>query len=180
MLKAPLNHESIVLGFWLIAWQKMESTLPITIFTDKQCDDIQGTYLPTFLSWMGINQKSTWSIQSRPAIYSGMAIPKFKNTQGAGAGKLLISHLHKDDNVSQIICNSLDALQIHARTSWPVLSQDETQVCRYVCGTNKTTISNGLSAPWPPNSGNSMMPTNTWCAKATNLGSEANKMVTPS
>jgi hypothetical protein len=44
---------------------------------------------------MGINKKPTWSIQSRPAIYSGMAIPKFKNTQGAGAGKLLISHLHK-------------------------------------------------------------------------------------
>ena len=126
----------------------MESTLPITCFTDKQCDDIQGTYLPTFLSHMGINQKTTQSIQSGPAIYSGMAIPKFKNTQGAGAGKLLISHLRKDDNVGQIISDSLDALQIHAGTSWPVLSQDGTQVHRYVCGTNKTTVSNGTNCTW--------------------------------
>jgi hypothetical protein len=72
-----------------------------------------------------------------------MTIPDFKNTQGAHAGKLLISHLSKDDNVGQIISDSLDALQIHAGTSWPVLSQDRTQVCRYVCGTNQTTVSNG-------------------------------------
>jgi hypothetical protein len=77
-----------------------------------------------------------------------MAISKFKNTQGAGAGKLLISPLHKDDNVSHIICDSLDALQIHARTSWPVPSQDRTQVCRYVCGTNKKTVSNGTNHTW--------------------------------
>jgi hypothetical protein len=55
-----------------------------------------------------------------------MSIPDLKNTQGAGAGKLLISHLCKDSNVSQIISDSLDALQIHTGTSWPVLSQDRT------------------------------------------------------
>jgi hypothetical protein len=36
------------------------------------------------------------------------------------------------------------------------------------------------TTPWQPNSGNSMMPMNTQSAKVTNLGSEANKMVTPS
>jgi hypothetical protein len=66
-----------------------------------------------------------------------MSIPHFKNTQGAGAGKLLISHLCKDDNVGQIISDSLDALQIHAGTTWPVLSQDRTQIRRYVCGTKQ-------------------------------------------
>jgi hypothetical protein len=77
-----------------------------------------------------------------------MAIPKFKNTQGAGAGKLLISHLCKDDNVGQINSDSLDALQIHAGTSVPVLSQDGTKVHRYVCGTNQTTVSNGTDHTW--------------------------------
>jgi hypothetical protein len=131
---------------------------------------------------MGMNQETTQSIQSGPAIYSGMAIPKFKNTQGAGAEKkLLISHTHKDDNVSQIIHNSLDALQIHARTSWPVLSHDGTQVHTYVCATNKTAISNGTNHTWASkiwefNDAND----NTQSAKVTNLGSEANKMVTPS
>jgi hypothetical protein len=58
------------------------------------------------------------------------------------------SHLGKDANVGQIISNYLDALQIHARTSWPVLSQDRTQVHRYVCGTNQTTVSNGTNCTW--------------------------------
>jgi hypothetical protein len=78
-----------------------------------------------------------------------MSIPDLKNTQGAGAaGKLLISHLHKDDNIGQIISNSLDALQIHAGTSWPVRCQDGTQVHRYVCGTNQTAVSNGTDLTW--------------------------------
>jgi hypothetical protein len=58
------------------------------------------------------------------------------------------SHLRKDANVGQIISDSLDALQIHTRTSWPVLSQDRTQVRRYVCGTNQTTVSNGTNRTW--------------------------------
>jgi hypothetical protein len=33
MQKAPLNKESTVIGFQLIAHQKMESTLPITCFS---------------------------------------------------------------------------------------------------------------------------------------------------
>jgi hypothetical protein len=77
-----------------------------------------------------------------------MAIPKIKNTQGARAAKLLISHLRKDDNIGQMIRDSLDALQIHTGTSWLVLSQDETQVQRYACGTNKTTVGNGTNCTW--------------------------------
>jgi hypothetical protein len=77
-----------------------------------------------------------------------MSIPDFKNTQGAGAGKLLISHLHNDNSVAKIISDSLNALQIHARRSWPVLSQDGTKVRRYVCGTNQTTVRNGTNHTW--------------------------------
>jgi hypothetical protein len=54
----------------------------------------------------------------------------------------MIGHLRKDDTVGNTISNSLDALQIHAGTSWPVLSQDGTQVLRYVKGTDKTWATN--------------------------------------
>jgi hypothetical protein len=142
MQKAPPNKESTVIGFQLITHQKMESTLPITCFDDKQCDAIQSMYLPTFLSKMGINQKTTRAVRSGPARYSGMAVPKMRFNQGAGANKLMIGHLQKDDTVGNTISDSLDALQIHAGTSWPVLSQDSTQVIRYVEGTNKMWATN--------------------------------------
>jgi hypothetical protein len=142
MQKAPLNKESTVIGFQLITHQKMESTLPITCFDDKQCDAIQSTYLLTFLSKMGINQKTTRAVQSGPARYSGMAVLEMCFNQGAGANKLMIGHLRKDDTVGNTISDSLDALQIHAGTSWQVLSQDGTQVLRYIEGTNKTWATN--------------------------------------
>jgi hypothetical protein len=71
-----------------------------------------------------------------------MAVPKMRFNQGAGANKLMIGHLQKDDTVGNTISDSLDALQIHAGTSWPVLSQDSTQVIRYVEGTNKMWATN--------------------------------------
>jgi hypothetical protein len=142
MMKAPPNQESTAIGFRSIARPKIEATLPITCFDDKQCDAIQNTYLMTFLSKMGINQKTTRAMRSGPAIYSGMETPEMRYTQGARANKLLISHLRKDDTVGQCISDSLDVLQIHTGTSWPVLSQDGTQVRRYVTGTDKTWTTN--------------------------------------
>jgi hypothetical protein len=71
-----------------------------------------------------------------------MAVPKMRFNQGAGANKLMIGHLRKDDTVGNTISDSLDALQIHAGTSWPVLSQDGTQVLRYIKGTDKTWATN--------------------------------------
>jgi hypothetical protein len=101
MQKAPLNKESTVIGFRLITRQKMESTLSITCFDDKQCDAIQSTYLPTFLSKMGINQKTARTVRSGPARYSGMAVPKMCFNQGVGANKLMIGPLGKDDSVGR-------------------------------------------------------------------------------
>jgi hypothetical protein len=142
MLKAPLNKESRVIGFCSIAHQKMESTLPTTCFNDKQCDGIQNTYLPTFLSKMGINQKTTRAVQSGPPRYSGMEAPDMCNTQGTGENKMMIGHLQKEDTVGKTISDSLDTLQIHAGTSWPVLSRDGIQVLRYIEGTDKTWATN--------------------------------------
>jgi hypothetical protein len=52
MMKAPLNRESTAIGFRSIARPKIEATLPIACFDDKQCDAIQNTYLMTFLAKM--------------------------------------------------------------------------------------------------------------------------------
>jgi hypothetical protein len=71
-----------------------------------------------------------------------MEVPDMRNTQGTGANKMMTGHLRKEDTVGKTISNSLDALQIHAGTSWPVLSRDGTQVLRYVEGTDKTWATN--------------------------------------
>jgi hypothetical protein len=138
MLQAPLNRESTVIGFRSIAQEKMEHALPTTCFTDKQCEAIQNTYLPTFLSKMGINKSTQTEVRVGPAIYTGMKVPEVRTTQAAGANNMLISHLQKNDIVRKSIMTSIDCLQLHAGTSWPVLSQDGTIVRKYVTGTNRS------------------------------------------
>jgi hypothetical protein len=178
MLKASLNRESTVLGFCSIARQKMEH--PPHHMLHRQTMWWHPRHLPPNVPLPhGHKPKNNLIHSIRSCNLLWHVNSWFKNTQGAGAGKLLISHLCKDDNVGQIISDSFDALQIHARTSWPVLSQGRTQVCRYVCCTNQTTVSNGTVTPGQPNYGNSMMPMNTWYT-VTNRGSETNEMATPS
>jgi hypothetical protein len=138
MLRAPLNRESTVIGFRSIARTKMEHTLPITCFSDQQCEAIQNTYLPTFLSKMGINRSTRTEVRTGPAIYTGMEVPEVRTTQAAGANKMMISHLRKNDLVGKSIMASIDCLQLHAGTSWPVLSQDGTLVRKYVTGTDRS------------------------------------------
>jgi hypothetical protein len=95
MLRAPLNRESTVIGFRSIARTKMDHTLPTTCFSVKQCEAIQSTYLPTFLSKMGINKNTRLEVRFGPAIYTGMEVPEVSTTQAAGANKMLVSHLRK-------------------------------------------------------------------------------------
>jgi len=158
MMRAPLNRESTRIGFFSIAQQQIGHTLPVTCFSQDQCSKIQSTYLPTFLSKMGINKNSATEMRSGPLLYGGMAIPEIWTSQGSGGNKMLTSHLRKDDIVGQTITVELDALQIQAGTSWNVLSRHGGRIHSYVdkCWTSHIWEFNdlyGLSlhrddAPW--------------------------------
>jgi hypothetical protein len=87
---------------------------------------------------MGINKSTRTEVRVRPAIYTGMEVPEVRTTQAAGANKMHISHLQKNDIVGKSIMTSIDCLQPHAGTSWPVLSQDGTIVRKYVIGTDRS------------------------------------------
>ena len=52
--------------------------------------------------------------------------------QGMMKTKLVISHLHKNDDVGQMLAISRDHLQLQAGVPWLVMSCPGTQQCKYV------------------------------------------------
>ena len=96
--------------------------LGATCFTVKQCQKIQAVYLPTFLAKMGINQTTATAVQHGPINLGGLNIFNLETEQGVMQMKLVISHLHKNDDVGSLIKISRDHLQLQAGLPWPVMS----------------------------------------------------------
>lgn len=110
------------------------STLLVVTSTNLNTDAtaIQSTYLPTFLSKMGINRMSAAAFRSGPALHGSMGILEVWTQQGIGGNKLLLGHLRKEDLTGKMLQVELDALQLHAGTSWDVLSQPGQQLHDFI------------------------------------------------
>ena len=86
----------------------------------------------TILSKMGINQTTSMAVCSGPTMYAGMGVPELWPIQGASKNKLLLGHLCKSNLVGNNLRVELDCLQLQARTSWNILSQEGSLVQSYI------------------------------------------------
>jgi hypothetical protein len=77
--------------------------LGATCLANKQCQQIQGKYLPHFLSKMGINRMTANALRHGPALYGGMDIFNLETEQGVSHVRLAVSHLRKNDEVGRML-----------------------------------------------------------------------------
>ena len=132
LLRAPTDNVETGTAFDAVTRPAFEYVLPTTCFNHKQCKDIQNTYFPTYLSKMGINQKTPAAVRSGPELYGGMDKREIWTAQGSGHDKVLISFLRKQDTVGQQLDIELRTLQLQAGVSWNVLSREGAMVRKYV------------------------------------------------
>ena len=104
--------------------------LGATCFTAKQYQKIQAKCLPIFLSCTGINQTMVTAIQHGPLHLGGVNVFNLEMKQGVMKTKLVISHLHQNNEVGKML--NCDHLQLQAGVPWPVLSQPGYQQSKYV------------------------------------------------
>jgi hypothetical protein len=89
---APLNREHVAIGFRAIWQMKLKHCLGATCFSKKQCDTLQARYLPTFLSKMGINNRTTaTAVRHGPTSLGGMNVIHLETEQAVEHTKLMIS-----------------------------------------------------------------------------------------
>jgi hypothetical protein len=111
---------------------------------------LQARYLPTFLSKMGmINRTTATAVQHGPTSLGGSLNGIHLETeQAVEHTKLMISHLRKEDEIGRMIQTSIDQLQM---TSWAVLSRPGKKARMYVdqCVTPLTPHGHSLIARNP-------------------------------
>jgi hypothetical protein len=129
---APLGREHIRIGFQAIWRMAIQYPLGATCFMKQQCDRIQSKYLPTFLSWMGINCSTATAVRHAPLELGGMDVFSLETEQGIQHTKLLMSHVRKQDQVGRMLLLSMEHLQLQAGVSWPVLSRNGATQRKYV------------------------------------------------
>jgi len=132
LLRAPTNKAEATTGFEVFTRPAIEYALPTTCFSKKNCEKIQASYFPTYLSKMGINQMTPAAVRSGPTLYGGMDKREVWTAQGSGHNKLLVSFLRKNDTVGAQLDVELRTLQLQAGVSWNVLSRDGSRVREYV------------------------------------------------
>ena len=101
---------------WLIYFCRYKPAigycLPITTFTDTECDIIQRPFYRALLPKLGFNQKTAKVIIFGPKRYGGMQMMDLKVEQIAKHVSNLITHIRRDDRVGKTILASIDTYQL--------------------------------------------------------------------
>ena len=129
ILRAPLGKESTRRGFQSMILQKFKYPLGATCFSETECDKIQGKFLPTVLSKMGLNRSTHVSVRAGPSLYAGMEV---SSLQGTSKNKIIVGHLRKEDMVGDNLFVELDCLQLQSGVLWNVLSREGEMVRKYI------------------------------------------------
>jgi hypothetical protein len=109
---APPGREHIITGFCTIWKAMIQYPLGATCFNSQQCHQIQMKYLLYFLSKIGIDQTTATALRHGPACYGGLEIFNLESEQGIQHASLIVSNLHKADEVGRMLHVSMDHLQL--------------------------------------------------------------------
>ena len=109
---APGDHRDA----WMIYFCRYKPAigycLPITTFTDIECDTIQSPFYQALLPKLGFNRHTAQVILFGPRRYGGMQMMDMKVEQLAKHVHNLITHIRRNDRVGKTIRACLDTYQV--------------------------------------------------------------------
>jgi hypothetical protein len=90
--------------------------LPVTTFSDKQCNNIQSPFYQVALPKSGMNRHMPKAVIHRPTRYGGLNYMDLATEQIASHVSHLIGNLRRNDLVGKTIQAMIDAYQIYLGT----------------------------------------------------------------
>ena len=110
------NAQGDIRDAWMIYFCRYKPAigycLPITTFTDKECDTIQSPFYQALLPKLGFNRKTAKVIIFGPHKYGGMQMMDIKVEQLAKHVSNMITHIRRDDRVGKTIRACVDTYQL--------------------------------------------------------------------
>ena len=97
------------LAYHRVWWPKMAYPLPVTNFSNAQCQKLQSTFDKTFLPRLGINRQTPKAIIHGPATLGGLSFKHVYTEQGALHASLLLYHLRQPTTEQ---CNQMSQIML--------------------------------------------------------------------
>jgi hypothetical protein len=119
ILDANLRPDEAYTAYTMFFLPKIKFSLPVSIFTQEECRNIQAPALMQTLPLMRLNRHTARSIINGPHTYGGLMLPDIYAEQGLGQLKLLLGHLRVGDKTGKLILVSMSYLQLIIGSATP-------------------------------------------------------------
>ena len=128
--RAPINHWDA----WIIYESRYRAIirypLPVTMFTEAQCNDIQKPFTHALLPKLGLNRNTPRVVIYGPKEYGGLELMDLRIEQMASQWETTVGHLRRLDRAGKGIHITANDLQVESGSAIPFFDLDP-EVCTY-------------------------------------------------
>ena len=126
-----LQRHEVMLAYKLMLLRVMKYTLSSTTVSRSECIQVDRSYLPTFLSHMGINRRTKQLLLFGLTSLGAIGFTNTWTDQGIAQVQLLMGHLHQQEEIGQLTITLLEILLIVIGSVLPLFSYPLSQVLKY-------------------------------------------------
>ena len=98
-------------SYVLYFFPKISYALPVSTFTQKECNYIQAPAMSAFLPKIGLNRNTSRAIINGPTTYGGLQLKDVYTEQGLGQIRLLVGHLRRENQTSKLLKVAISIMQ---------------------------------------------------------------------
>jgi hypothetical protein len=126
-----LQRHEAMLAYKMMLHPAMKYTLSSTTLSRSECTQVDRSYLPTFLSHMGINRCTKQLLLFGPTSLGAIGFTNTWTDQGIAQVQLLMGHLRQQGEIGQLAIILLEILQLVIGSVLPLFSYPLSQVLKY-------------------------------------------------
>ena len=130
LMRAPINHWDA----WIIYESRYRAIirypLPVTMFTDDQCHEIQKPFINALLPKLGINRNTPRVVIYGPKEYGGLELMDLRVEQAVSQWDTTCGHLRRMDRAGKGLHITANDMQVESGSQYPFFTLDP-KICKY-------------------------------------------------
>jgi Reverse transcriptase (RNA-dependent DNA polymerase) len=119
---SPLSRGEVRFAYFRMLRPSMRYALGATTFTQPECHKIDRSYLPIFLSRMGINRNTKRLLIFGPPLLGGLGFTDTFTDQGISQLQAFIGHIRLNQDIGCLVHILLEHLQLHIGSEDPLFA----------------------------------------------------------
>ena len=126
-----LKQHEVAMAYKMMLHPAMKYALSSTTLTTQECAKVDRSYLPTLLSWMGINHCTKQTLLFGPPSPGALGFTNTWTDQGIAQVQLLLGHLRQDTDIGKLMQIVMENLQLVIGSALSLFQHSVKQVLQF-------------------------------------------------